>query len=464
MREEKIIRTKKYMPAIFILYLLALLLLQNLFKFNNNMLIMLGVGAYYISLYLLDKRFLLRFFYIIFYITTNIAGVYIIETQKLYLNELGYNSYPNNSLLLIVLAHIIFIETMRLCKFSDNNFKIINDISYTIKDKYKIEIMSIMKFSMYILFILTVILFMRVVNKPFFLVKVDRFIYKELYLGPLCDILTNLYLYVAPIISIYYCRTHDKKVFYLVGTIFLYLFWIGHKFSYFFDLGYMFTLPMIVTLPYERLNKILTSLIKGIAVALIIVLFQSFVIWGRDFNQSIQYLNARLAQQGQMWWAVYGHPKSKENNLDELKDETKTYFKNNVSEDELYNSGIYKMMKLTTDEEIFKTKIYVKKSRYAYSTQASVYYYGKTVGLIIFSIISAVGYAMVNKNLINSMLSLNLIKSVLWARLSIISARVLMQSDFNKLLSIQVLLIIVILALIEINEKYKIINIGKVER
>ena len=120
-----------------------------------------------------------------------------------------------------------------------------------------------------------------------------------------------------------------------------------------------------------------------------------------------------------MWWAVYGNEKTKENNIDELGDEFRTYFNSNITEEEKLNSGIYKMMRMTTREDIFNQKVNVKKSRYAYSTQATVYYYFKGIGLMIFSVVSAIWYYFVNQQLLKSMMKIKLIQSVLWARLSI---------------------------------------------
>ena len=54
------------------------------------------------------------------------------------------------------------------------------------------------------------------------------------------------------------------------------------------------------------------------------------------------------------------------------------------------------------------------------------------------------------------MMKIKLIQSVLWARLSIVSARMLLQSDFDKLFSIQtiiILSIILFIRFIEVNNK-----------
>lgn len=440
----------------FIIYFVFLNLIGILFGYYNNYLIMFGIILYYINLYLFNKRFILRFFYILFYITTNIFGVFIIENFQIYLNELGYYSYPANSLLTIIIAHIFFIETLKYYSIKNNVSKKIHEsdnIIYILSNKITIKQLTLIKILLIGAFILNVILFLQVIDKPFFKLKVDRFLYEELYLNPLSDLLTNLYLYIAPVISIYYFKTKDKKVFILISSIFIYLFWIGHKFSYYLDLSYMLLLPVIVSIPYKKLKGIFGKLIVTIVCLLMLVFFQSFVIWNRGLGESFEYVSMRLAQQGQMWWAVYGNEKTKENNLDELTDEIRTYFNNNITEEEKLNSGIYKMMKMVTSVDIFNQKVNVKKSRYAYSTQATIYYYFKFIGLLIFSIVSGIWYFIVNEQLIKNMMKLKIIESILWARISIVTARALLQSDFDKLFSIQTIVILFVITFIRLLEK-----------
>ena len=443
--------------GLFLIYFIVLQLVNSLTGIYSNVFIILGVIAYVLYLYFYYKRFLLRFSFIIFYILSNILGVYVIETTNLYLGEFGYSSYNKNSLLLIVIAHIIFIEVIRLYRnsnkcYSDYNLK---DYTYILTNKVQIKKINILKLFLILIFIINLILFLQVLDKPFFYLKIDRFIYKEQYLSKLSDILTNSYLYIAPIIGIYYYKTKDKKVFILLGSMFIYLFWIGNKFSLFLDLVYNIGLIFVVTIDYDKLNKIFSKLLMLVCVLFCIIFFQNFVIWNQDFNENLEYLNRRISQQGQLWWGIYNNDKAKENNLDELTDEIDTYFRRNIPEEEKFNSGIYKMMKITTKRDIFTTKIYVKKSRYAYSTQATIYYYFKNWGLIVFSFISALVYLFINNNLVKSMVSMRIISSILWARLSVMLGRVLIQSDFDKLFSIETILICIILILLEFIGKKK---------
>ena len=204
------------------------------------------------------------------------------------------------------------------------------------------------------------------------------------------------------------------------------------------------------------MNNIFKGIVVIIFALLIVVSIQSIIVYKRDFSENNLYLKQRLAQQGQLWWATYGLMKEKEGRLGEIKDELKTFYKLSVDREELMNSGIYKIMQLTTPYDVFIRKVEDKDSRYAYSTQASIYYYFKEIGVIIFSIVSGLFYFYINRGLVSSLISFKIIPSMLYARLMFISHMVMMQSDFNKIFSIEVIVIVYLLTIISIIEKISI--------
>ncbi|WP_044736931.1 DUF6418 domain-containing protein [Geobacillus kaustophilus] len=437
-------------------FLLALILLELIYLSTgvaNDYITISVYITYIISLYLIDKRFLLRYSYIIFYITTNIIGVFLIETNNLFLTELMTFSHNNNSLLLLTIAHVLFIETIRFLHNTKQD-KIVNSVNSKISFfRFEITKLKLVEIFLFIIFVTFLVLFLRVIDKPFFLVKLDRFLYKENYLPFLVDKITNSALYLTPLISMYFFYTKKKKALLLLSLIVLYLFWIGHKFSFFIVIFYIISLPFIRYGSNKTINKIFKSSVVIVFALLIVVSIQSIIVYQRDFSENSLYLKQRLAQQGQLWWATYGLMKEQEGRLNEIKDELKTYYKLNVDSNDLLNSGMYKIMQLTTPHDVFIRKIEDKNSRYAYSTQASIYYYFKGVGVIIFSIISGVFYFYINRGLVSNLISFNIIPSILYARLMFISHVVLMQSDFNKLFSIEVIVIVYILLILSIIKK-----------
>lgn len=441
----------KGLPVLLGLMLLALL--QFSFELTNNYIIITLYIGYLLLIFYTDKRFLLKYIYIIFYISTNIFGVFVIETNSFYLTELDVYSYQNNSLLLITIAHIVFIETIRILTSTEKKIEpnLAKSEIHIGKHKYsKIEIIKIILIVIAIVFLL---LFLRVANNPFFVVGLDRFLYEEQYLPGILSKISNLVLYLNVFIAIYYFYTKSKKVLFIVLIVFCYLFWIGHKFSFFVDLSYLLFLPFIFFGSKKLIKKIFKGAVALIVLLLIVVSLQSYIVYDRDLNENYEYLKQRLAQQGQLWWATYGIEKEQGNNINEINDEVNTYFKVNIDDNDLYNSGIYKIMRLTTPPKIFQTKVYEKNSRYAYSTQSTVYYYFKAGGLLIFSIVSGAIYYFIISQLIKNIINVKIIASILFARLLIIFNRVLLQSDFSKLFSIEVLVIIGLLLFLYITDK-----------
>ncbi|TWT27718.1 DUF6418 domain-containing protein [Planomicrobium sp. CPCC 101110] len=414
------------------------------FDYLNHYIVLIIFLSYIINVFIFNRNFMLRYIYIIFYIGSNIIGIFLIETDYFYLSELRTYSFNNNSFLMIILAHVFFIETLRFLdsKKKESNFIKKSIIQYK---NFRIEKSQFLQILIWIFLILFLFMFSRVIDTPFFEVKLDRFLYKDQYLG-IWDKISNSILYFSGLIGLYYFHTKDKKVLIFLFMIFTYLFWIGHKFSIFLSLGYIIFLPFIWYVSKKVVNKIIIASIGGILLLIIIVSLQSFIVYERNYSENNEYIKMRLAQQGQLWWATYGVEKGKENNLQEISEEFNTFFRIKTDKNDLYNSGIYKIMKLTTPYDVFVQKVNLKNSRYAYSTQATIYYYFKGLGLILFSIISGIIYFFVINKLIKNIQLYRIIPTILYTRLLLICNNVLLQSDFNKFFSLEVILIITILA------------------
>jgi hypothetical protein len=401
------------------------------------------------------------------------------------LNELGRRSYNNGSLLLIAFVHLFFIQVLRFINTVQNEDKIdaaIKErreaagkkatfltkiirkvpeeevIGEFVKERVYINYelkMKLLKIGTIVLGAIVLILFISVINKPFFIVKLDRFLYRARYLGYLADKITNSMVYAIPLLGIYYLHSKKKLVWIVIGLFSLYLFWIGHKFAYFVDIGHLLLLTFVYYANPKLINKIFKLSCIGLIVLFIVVSIQSFVVYNRNFAQNIIYFNARFAQQGQMWWSIYDNKFTRQNNIKEFNDELQTFFNVNVTQKQLYNAGTYKMMRKVTPSKIFISKVYEKRSRYAYTTQASMLYYFKDFGLICFTVISAVLYYFVINNLIKSTVSMNLIPTVIYSRILFIIQRVLIQADYHRLFSLEMLLWVLILTIYKFIEKSK---------
>lgn len=438
---------KKFHGLLFLLLLTIFSIFQSVINYSNPYLILFIFIAYLAIVFFYEKRFFISYGYIIFYIITNVAGVFLIETSQFHLSELNTQTSNNQSLLLIVIAHIVFIETIRLLYLSNDQTFEINSDSRVKLFQFEMSKARVLQLILIVIFFVFLVLFFMVIDKPFFKVKLDRFLYEEKYLTGFTNKVSNLSLYFSVFVGMYFLHNKDKKAIIVLLLMVFYLVWIGHKFSSLVVIAFVTVLPFIYSMSKQWMNRIIIGGIALVLLLLSLVTVQSFFVYNRDFSENSMYIKARLAQQGQLWWATYGNEEAKKTHVNDLEDELKTYFRLHVSEDVLYNSGIYKIMKLTTPEDIVHQKIYVKKSRYAYSTQASIFYYFNGLGLLIFSVISAVAYYFINKNLIGHIFNFNIIPALLYTRLFVVINRVLMQSDFDKIFSLEVILIIIVLVI-----------------
>lgn len=395
----------------------------------------LFVYAFYLLwLYISHKKFFLIFIFMILYMTSNILGVYIIEvTPNMYLNELLKFSSNNNSFYLILIYHVLFIEVLRYLykkfRFSDvqsniNNFGFVRILGGAI-------------------LLIVAILFVNVIKNPYFLSGIDRFFYEEYYLNSFIIKVNNFVFYLLPITTcliLYGKKKVDHFIGYTTITIFsLYLVWIGHKFSMLLIVGYFVLLGLNFLISDKLINRYLGRFFLIIIALLVLVIVQSSVVYDRDKTENLSYLNARLAQQGQLWWAIYGN-ENKQRTIDKnLNDEIKTFYTIQDNESNKLNSGMYKVMREVIPENVFVQKVYSKKSRYAYSTPASIYFYFGLTGMLLFSVISAIAYFLIVKTLLSAVVNRQIITMIISGRLLFLSHFVLMQSDFDKVFSLEIL-------------------------
>lgn len=402
--------------------------------------------AYIVYLYFSDKRTILFFSYITIYIISNILGVYAVESNEFYLTELGITSYFAGALVPIIIVHFLFFQTIQVMSLILPMVSSKREALY-FKLNGRISSLVIQKFLTVFVLLLTLILWARVISKPSFFIGLDRFYYEEQYLSGIWRRFTNLLVLVAPICFNYYYKTKKKIGLVTFFLIPIYLIWIGHKFGFLILLAYFISLMYIASLGEKSLKVISKSAFAVFTVAFSLSVFQSAVAYNRDFARNIEYVNGRLAQQGQLWWKIYDSQRGLPGAIDELSDEYSVWFDGD-KEQEL-NHGMYKIMRLTTPANIFYNKVYIKKSRYAYSTQASIYYYFKMPGLIIFTILSAVGYYLLIRGVVNAMQDDDIISLIIYIRLVTLSHYVLQQSDFNQFFSIEFLFLTCLLIIIK---------------
>lgn len=391
----------------------------------------------YILNYLKNKEIVIKYAYVLFLIASNIGGVFVIELSKspFYLYEIAQMSSKESTLAAIILVHVLCLEGI---KFIENNY------SYKIKNtKFYFHIRYV-KFIGLIFIILMSLMLAKVIAKPFFILGYERFAYQKNILSGIEITLGNMLIWVSPI---FYLLLREKnKLIGLLGIIIfnIYFFWIGHKFSVFFmgiQLGFIVLLEKI---DYDKLNKYIIKLGTIFFMMITIVLYQSSIVHGRSITENIDYLKGRLAQQGQLWWAVYKEDEYREMHLEDAKKETEIFFKINPDSNLKYNLGMFKVMRLVTNDKIVDAKIN-QGSRYAYSTQANILYYFNYPVLLVFSYILGIGIAYITNLLIRYINQKNIIGILVISKLWITYIRMLSNSDFDTIFSLENIITILIL-------------------
>lgn len=421
---------KKYKDYI----ILSLVIISCLFKFQVTSFLFMSI---YIINFISDRNKMINYCYILFLICSNIGGVLFIELSKesFYLYEIAQNTSQANSLSSIILAHVMTLEAIKFFeKRYSSKFKNV---------QFKFDI-KLMKYAGIALTILMLAMFLKVIDKPFYALGYDRFAYQKNILSGFEMKLGSALIWVTPLF--YILIKNKQKTIGILGILLfnIYFFWIGHKFSVFFMAVQLGFIALVDNIDYMYLKKYTNVLIISFIIMISAVMFQSTVVQGRSFTDNIEYLRVRLAQQGQLWWAVYKEEEYHDFHLEEAKKELDAFFVLHEDNDLKHKLGMFKVMRLVAPEEIVEAKI-EQGSRYAYSTQANILYYFNYLILLIFSVLLGLGMAFITNLLINYIRKNDLIGIVLISKLWITYVRMFSNSDFDTIFSIENLIIIAIL-------------------
>lgn len=429
-----------------IISLLTLITIMLLSVFYNNKAvdeITFGIFIIYlVQLAVKRTDFFAKYFYIIFFIVFNASGVFIIEHFSLFLVEIRTKSGFAGSLNTLLLFHSLFIFSLLLFdkyfekkarKFSDTHI----NVYYKGLNIKKIFYVFLMLF----LFFVTIVMLIKGFSHPFYVDKIDRFVYFKKYItGYWMDIYRSL-TYLAPILGSFWLYNKSSKnkicIAFLIFGYIICLFLIGVKFGSFLKFFYMLLLPFSYVLKkYTKAKriKVLVSLVLCTCMLVSFVFIQRSLIYNKSFSKTFNYLGARVAQQGQLWWAIYKQEKDNGMHLNEIGDETRIFFNSNNTAKEEHNFGIYKIMRKVTPIEVFNKKI-ASGSRYSGATPAYLYYYFKSIGFYGFAIIGAIIYSFFINMYMFSLREFHWIEAIIYMRLFIRVSMAYTQADFYLIFS-----------------------------
>lgn len=454
--------TVKTIDLLVFLFWGLLFLVNVVLRVKNTTLITCECCLFFLYIFWKIPVFFLRYLMIFFAVIGNIAGVIIIETTGIYLHELQVNGFNAGSLALLSFVQFSFIfflwiyDHLKILSQNDNKISLAN---ISILGRH----ITLGQIFIWIVAISLMLMLLQSFSHPFFFTHIDRFQYRDLYIqGPwklFLYIITNGIPFIFAIILQYKFANNNEWVskkqiasllliLFLIAVLF---FMIGEKFGGFW--GIIVVACSIYSAYSEKFSlKRIHKQLRNLLVVFLVILGLLFL--HRSLNYSANsfagfqgYVIQRIAQQGQLWWKIYDQEQNKSTHANELNDEIKTYFQFGKANFNEYNHGIYKIMRMTTPGDVFEHKI-ASGSRYALSTLATIYYYFKEAGLLIYVMLAPFIIVIFMHCFVYAAKNCYVIELFLANKILFILYQVITQSDFDVLFSYKILLQIVVLTLL----------------
>lgn len=395
----------------------------------------LSVLVFY-CLYVFKNRpeYFIKYMMCFYSMVASVIGCIICEFTTLYLNEIDTYAHFAGSAPLLILVHWLIMSLI----LSFDNYTPTNELQ--IKSKGTNKSYIYIKYFTWVYFGFSLILFLKVMFHPSFILGVDRVGYASMgYVTGIWEKISNFmqYLVVIPIMYIFY--VDKKKGLLFILPYILYLFWTGNKFGTFFNIFYIFLFVIygiMKDLGYKKIRSIL--LMVFFAVFLLVGISLVAISFSGDYKIDEYFFN-RVAQQGQMWWKsydlFYGNPKP-DGFINEIKG---AFFGNQlITENVGANYGIYNLMYLLAPKQKVDYKI-MAGSRYTEATFGSILYYFGISGLLITCLIIAFITTKLTNAAIKAIRSEQIIKAMLLLRLYLafrVAVTIFVFYDFLDLISI----------------------------
>lgn len=375
-------------------------------------------------------KFALKYWLFLFSSTVMIIGVFLCENLSLVLLELDMDSGYHGSLLLLTFFVWWLIESI---KFGDSFWCGIIKTEYFYGFVSPKKVLDVFPVTVTVYLVLISVALFLASRTNVFRVGMDRVVFATNYMVGNWRLLDQLLMAFLPVPFCTYFRGYKKTAFFFASGYLLYMILTGHKFG---GLSYVFyfAFPLLVASSenIRTLRKYMYKLIVICACLVGFVCVHNALLY--DGIQNYTFLQNRIAQQGQLWWATYPIDRDEDIHYEEFDDETRTFFEIGKTQHEHYNHGIYKVMRRVTPENIFERKM-LHGSRYTAGYYSSVYYYFGTFGvLLISSLLGFVFSGFINwyqKSLVDG----NIIDSIVSCKLIVWMFSVISMPDFDVLFS-----------------------------
>lgn len=398
-------------------------------------------------------NFIIRYVMFFFMCFGNLIGVFICDNTVIRLSELDLVTFHTGAFPLVVVAwYISLIVLLVLDKQYPVHFNTSSEFSFSLGNKHVV----IHKYLLILLLGLLTILVLRAIEHPFYLEGIDRFEYQAKYLQGFWMKIIGWVTIMIPLALLLAWKEKNNISRIYIALYAVFLFFTGEKFGGFWNIVVFSCI--IYSIYAERYNKVvlyklLTKIFLAFSCILMVLILHRSLNYNTSLVSESQYLLQRTAQQGQLWWRTYDLEKNQGIKIYELNDEVRTFFELNDNNIKDYNHAIYKIMRYTTPEELFQNKIN-SGSRYSTSTLASIYYYFKEPGIIIYAILGAICYWLIMRGFMYAIYNKYLIELYIFTRLLLDYYAVMTQSEFFFIFSLKVVFFIVILTGLYLIRRY----------
>lgn len=411
-----------------------------------------GVSAALFALYGLlllakDPVFTAKYLYAFYVAYAATLGVFACEYGSAYLSELRTYAEHHGSLPLLVFAQWAFLATLYAYdRVSAVSFENRQRIQLTIKQGRWMELILVAST------LLQLLLLMRVISHPAFLTGMDRFQYERIYLGGLWTQLQSLMLYVLPVASLYMINFGKKIPLAFISSYVIYALWTGNKFGIFVMAAYcilLVFLPSLEALRKEKKINIASKILGAIFMILLLMALSQTITYGQSFLEFVNYFTSRIAQQGQIWWALFDDVRSSGIHPEGFPAEIVSWGNALFSSVQNYDVGIYKAMQIVNPID-FSAKI-ATGSRYTEAGFAMALYYFGALGPLFYAAVFAIAmglsvnwfiFAASRNWVVESAILFRLFQKICAARTMFLMDELL---NFETLLSLVVLILLFII-------------------
>lgn len=394
------------------------------FKMNMDVMILISAILYAIWLYHHNFEFIIKYFHLLASMVLHLGGTFICDMMIFPLREINRFSSHNNCFGLLVIVYVLMIMFM----MPVNKFRFFREYNSKREDG-----ISGAYYLIWVIICLQFIVILQLLQAGSNVsLGLDRKTYAETTMSELGRQIKNNQFIFIPVI--FMTKGHFKKIqryIFIIQAIFIY-YWTGEKFGPYLLFFYLVMLPLLAQINTDKLKTFVKYCICGI-VALFIVLYLQYTnLYKVGLGEFAEYLLERAAQQGQVWWAVYGDNLGK-CHVGEALNEV-GYFAN-AADNQMPYAGQWKMMfEASRGYSVIISRIF-SKSPLTSTTNASLFYYFGTAGLIFSYPILGLLYSVIIDRFLIAYKNREMFLVIMYMKLVSYVNSLVWASDFRRIFS-----------------------------